>query len=264
MIKVTNSEIGFEHVVKPTMFPDGSSQVWKIPEPILHAWEVRIDWFFENEAEFFHVKQLTDLLHRQSEPNIDLYIPFLPYGRQDKQIDNNCTFARSSFIDLLWTLNVNRTITVDIHSGNTDIVRNINVDQVHTKLIHQLKPTYLVAPDAGAAKRYLAFNDYPTIVFEKKRNQLTGEIEGHTADLSKVKSGDSFLILDDICDGGATFCSISKALHEAQQNIGVHLFVTHGLFSKGRHVLHQAGINEIFTTNTLLKNHGLENVYEVV
>jgi len=54
------------------------------------------------------------------------------------------------------------------------------------------------------------------------------------------------MIVDDICDGGATFILLAKELYAAGAK-EVNLFVTHGIFSKGLIPLYEAGIKRIFT-----------------
>lgn len=110
-------------VVTPTIFPDGSSQVWKLK----HFSEiadlrkkytrpfVNITWNFESEAELIHLNQLCNLLD-YSNCNIDLKIPYFPYARQDKGISNTETFARHSFIKLLKQIPWSSITTYDIHS----------------------------------------------------------------------------------------------------------------------------------------------------
>ena len=54
MIKLNGVEI------KPTIFPDGTSQVWKIDD-ISTDVQV-IEWEYENDAEIFHICQLAELI----------------------------------------------------------------------------------------------------------------------------------------------------------------------------------------------------------
>jgi phosphoribosylpyrophosphate synthetase len=82
--------------------------------------------------------------------------------------------------------------------------------------------------------------------------------------LKSLALRNKFLILDDICDGGATFLAVVEAL---KKRVGLpimefHLFVSHGIFSKGRKVLEEQGI-QIYTTNSLLHNtDGIEVSHE--
>jgi len=53
--------------------------------------------------------------------------------------------------------------------------------------------------------------------------------------------------VDDICDGGRTFIESAGLLREAYPEADIHLYVSHGIFSKGTDVLFDAGIKTIHT-----------------
>lgn len=251
------------HVVVPTIFPDQTSQVWKLPEWALSesGKQVHVTWNFENEREIIDLLSLERLCDFTV-----LNIPYLPYARQDKGATNNSTFNLSVFADLTDLLDVDIK-TFDVHSSEAEYLivdlKNTSPKSFHKKVIEKVNPNYIVFPDLGAFNRYPNLRHLPNIIFEKTRNQKTGEITGHKMVKSqKIKSGDSFLIVDDLCDGGATFISVSNALHAIQENIRVDLCVSHGIFSKGVDVLHKAGINEIWTTNSLKQKFNV-NIIEV-
>lgn len=94
-------------VVTPTIFPDGTSQVWKLKfnnrDPNKTAFSIQ--WNFESEAEFIHLAQLVTLLSQHGYVH-NLYIPYFPYARQDKAISNSLTFSRNVFLNLLDNLNI--------------------------------------------------------------------------------------------------------------------------------------------------------------
>lgn len=86
--------------VNVTIFPDKTSQVWKLDPEILEEENVEIIWRFDHEGELFQLQQLRDLLYSYHVwPS--LYIEYLPYARQDKRISNETTWALSSFAQLL-------------------------------------------------------------------------------------------------------------------------------------------------------------------
>jgi len=60
LITIKNLDNGGTFVVKPTIFPDGTSQVWKLPLDGLNY--VKIKWQFESEGEIVHLDQLMHLL----------------------------------------------------------------------------------------------------------------------------------------------------------------------------------------------------------
>lgn len=260
MITITNGENS--HVVVPTIFPDSTSQVWKLPEWALKK-QVHVNWFFENEREIIDLISLSNLVDFTV-----LNIPYLPYARQDKDINNSSTFNLKVLRDLLWLIDEDLHVrTFDVHNDYQtkllfDNFTNVEAIDFHKDVLKKVKPTYIVFPDNGAWFRYPHLYSHPYIIFEKNRNSLSGDITVHKmVNVEPIKSGDSFLIIDDLVDGGATFISVAKALREVEENIGIDLCVSHGLFSQGKEILHKAGIQNIYTTNSLIRN---KDGYKVV
>ena len=115
-------------------------------------------------------------------------------------------------------------------------------------------------PDKGAQERYghlFGKTDF-VVVGSKVRDQSTGQItgmsiDGHIWSINRRRC----IIFDDICDGGMTFIKIAEILKECEPS-QIDLCVSHGIFSKGVNVLYDAGITNIFTTNSLLKNTGYD------
>lgn len=248
------------HKIDPTRFPDGTSQVWRLPEEILKADHVHVDWRFEREDEFFTLMQLRALLH---DKKMSLHVPYLPFARQDKDVSNTTTFALHPFGDMINWLRCEEVTAVDVHNEDTTHLlitdfRNISVQSIHEELVGLLKPDLVVFPDAGAVNRYPYLRKNPYIVFEKDRDQQTGTIRGHAltqdGQPEMLADGKNLLIIDDLCDGGATFLSIAKAVNAQFKDVKFGLFVTHGLFSKGRKLLEDAGFT-LYTTNSLPRNN---------
>jgi ribose-phosphate pyrophosphokinase len=248
------------HKIEPTRFPDDTTQVWKLPTELLNASTVHVDWRFESEAELLWIAQLKMLLSQAG--SFSLHVPYLPYARQDKGISNNLTFALHSFAKLLNNIGFDYVTAVDVHNpavtkGLIHNFKNITVDGIHERLVSTLQPDFIVFPDAGARERYFYVRGKPYVVFEKERNQATGEITGHrlVPDQSSTEDldGKKLLIVDDICDGGATFLSIARAVAARYKSCSLELFVTHGIFSKGRGLLEKAGF-KLHTTNSLPRN----------
>jgi ribose-phosphate pyrophosphokinase len=251
-------------VIKPTIFPDGTSQVWKLPEGLLSNNYVAITWYFEAERELLDVFSIRALFPSAKE--IVLYMPYLPYARQDKDIDNNQTFSLMVFATLINTMGFHQVAAVDVH--NPELCKKIfhnfvsyDVTIVQENLVGVLQPDCIVFPDAGAAKRYSAVAlGKKKVVYTKKRDPVTGDIFSHELDEESLEvyrelplHDVKFLIIDDICDGGATFINIANNINLQFVNPKISLFVTHGIFSKGMKPLEDAGITA-YTTNSLLKN----------
>lgn len=132
-----------------------------------------------------------------------------------------------------------------------------------------------IAPDKGAKQRiskyiqpYLTENTYnisepivkfnkfakiynsaPTLVANKTRSdgKVIQELE-IPEDLSLEKK--DILIVDDICDGGATFIELAKIIKPMNPS-SLTLFVTHGIFRNGTDSLYEAGFDRVITTDSL-------------
>lgn len=263
MIQVRNKE-GRIYNFETTIFPDGTSQVWKMkPLPFKPVEYLEILWMFENESELFHVLQLIELIVAETCVWPSLNMPYFPYARQDKPLDNMSTFARNTFIRLLEYANLDFVKTYDVHSNiqcEDLTIKNEDPIAFIAYAIEKSKANVIVFPDAGAEGRYsdMIPEHMPRVVIQKKRDQQTGALLSFHLDdygnkFLKENSGSRMLIVDDIADGGGTFIGAADLLlGYGPENLA--LAVSHGLFSKGKDVLYNAGINEIYTTNSLLRN----------
>ena len=236
-------------VLEPTIFPDKTSQVWHLPAKAIKRVN-RIIWQFESDSEIFYLCQLKDLLDASGSKKTTLRVDYLPYARQDKPITNDSTFALRTFARILNSCKFDEVCFIDGHSSvSTDEIDGA-IDKpvlgLIKKAIKACKPEAIVFPDAGAATRYCYcyYLMSDVMVARKKRNPATGRL--NYTGINGDPVGKNVLIVDDICDGGMTFILLSKLLYE-QGASEVHLYITHGIFSKGLKPLRDAGIGRIFT-----------------
>jgi phosphoribosylpyrophosphate synthetase len=243
--------------VVPTIFPDGTSQVWKLDIDAFYGQHVSVVWKYEYEAEFIQVIQLWKLLVASSIYPDFIYIPYLPYARQDKVISNETTFAKHVMMNILECY-YDKISALDVHSDDgRNGVSNISPEYLINKAIDNSgQHVVVVYPDAGAYDRYAEYNygvDY--IVLDKVRNQSTGKIESleyrDVYTLTGITKDTVFLIIDDISDYGGTFKLAAQAIHKDHPNNLVNLYVTHFLGHGGVEPLYEAGINKIFTSDSL-------------
>lgn len=245
------------HKITPTIFPDKTSQVWKINDEILNqvyrADHAAVVWEFESEGELVHLAQLKELLDTYCS-TAKLTMPYLPYGRQDKRTDNHSTFGLTAFARLINVLGFCEVEVLDAHNNaRAHRIKNLT-DRSPRNFIsdayRESKSNLILFPDEGANKRYSAYKIGPGIYAEKRRDQATGAIIG--ASVPRPVKGKRVLIVDDICDGGATFVLMAAILKKGGAK-SVSLYVTHGIFSKGTGVLREAGIDRIFTRKGEIK-----------
>lgn len=202
-----------------------------------------------------------DSLRRLNVKDISLYIPYLPYARQDRVMVSGEPLSLRVMADLINGCGFTKVNVLDVHSDvATALINNCEVINNHlhvlTILAHK-KDYLLVSPDAGAAKKIFKLAKYleyqnEIIVCEKIRDVQTGDIIRTKVDCNDLE-GKNCYIVDDICDGGATFIAIAKELK--LKNCGkLFLIVTHGIFSKGTEEL-QRYFHKIYTTNSIVEDY---------
>lgn len=209
---------------------------------------------------------LKDALERFDPQPIHLFLPYVPYGRQDRVCDKGESFSLKVFGRFINSLNFASVTVLDPHSNVTEGVIdrvkvltqldaiNKNLDLI--KMVLQIRPA-LVSPDAGANKKtadiaeYFSYSEF--IRADKLRDLSTGAIKEIVVYCDDLK-GQDVVILDDLCERGGTFIGLAKALKA--KNCGkIRLYVTHGVFAgedKDTVLtnLTLGGIDEIWTTNS--------------
>lgn len=190
---------------------------------------------------------------RKSRPVV--LLPYLPGARQDRgQPFGAMVYA--TVMDL-WTIEV---ICFDAHSPvmselmkatvvpSTRLIRSHVVGRADSD---QKPQAYagIIAPDKGAVKRAQAVADachLPLYKAEKHRDPSTGKLSGFSCE-TLPESDKPYLVVDDICDGGGTFMGLAGSTGLPADKL--HLFVSHGVFSKGSERLSEH-FGKIITTNS--------------
>ena len=176
---------------------------------------------------------------------INLLIPYFPYARQDRVCNPGEALSVRVMADLINSVRADVVTIIDPHSDVTAaILNNVKVikqsqiiaESVLAKIIKD-KKLIVISPDAGAEKKTkeaAKLVGAESMAASKVRDTMTGNIIS-TQIHGDVKGRD-VIILDDICDGGATFTELAKELknHGAKN---IYLYVTHGIFSRGLDIL---------------------------
>lgn len=206
-----------------------------------------------------------DVKHYQTGWSPALFLPYLPYSRQDRRTSGHEPFAIKVIGNLLNTAPLKNVITLDIHSDVAYACINnlvcISPLQIWKSTLRDIgvKDKTLVIPDAGAFKKLESFSPMfgNTVVALKHRNTDTGRLEVKHV-VGEVE-GKHCIIVDDICDGGMTFILLANELY-ARGAKRVDLMVTHGIFSKGFAPLWSAGIGKIYTTDSFEQTEATADV----
>jgi ribose-phosphate pyrophosphokinase len=237
------------------MFPAGEVYI-KTNVP-LGTKTVRINSRAKNSDDIVKILMACDSLQRQGARYIELFLPYLPYSRQDRVCGHGEAFSLKVLAYMLVPV-IDRIITYDVHSNValTLIDQRLKVYDNHREVLDFVdfimpkgKKLALISPDAGSAKKAQKLYDtgmFDTVVFCNKRRVGKKVV---VDDINNNLSGMTAIVVDDICDGGRTFIELGKKLRDRHVE-EMHLFVSHGIFSAGTHALKET-YKYIGTTNSM-------------
>ena len=224
MIKL--SFIGREVPFELIKFPAGETHI-RVSKPF-----DQISVFFESNDDMINTLLLLD-----KNPDAKIYMPYFPYGRQDREIIKSDVFSLRAIANMFEDVNI--TI-IDPHSKETNCLLRYStvtvIDQHEVfdySLYKDIPNLVLLAPDEGSITKTKRLAEILNIKYysaTKIRDKETGKfIKFNVPEIEE----ENILIVDDICDGGGTFLGIANKL----PNKNLHLWTTHGIYSKGINIL---------------------------
>lgn len=265
-IKILRNGVNLEY--KSFIFPGGEIGVKLEIPPV--AFSSKTGFFapsdhqtiiarIQESEDLIRLAMIKDALEKIDRTPINLFLPYLPYARQDRVCDTGESFSLKVFCNLINNLNFNQVIICDPHSevspallNNVMVISQLDIINKYLAFINVAKQSTLISPDAGANKKisllagYLEHKEF--VRADKLRDLSNGKIK-ETIVYSDDLKGRNCLIVDDICDGGRTFIELAKVLKS--KNAGkIILYITHAIFSQGVKTLFINGIDEIWTTNS--------------
>lgn len=188
----------------------------------------------------------------------ELYIPYMPASRAD----HGGTEGVNVYEALIDSLSFSSVTTLDIHSNvlkdQGSFMSFSTAEYATLAAVSQLDYGYdaVIAPDEGAKRRAARVAHklgIPLLVARKVRDNV-GNIVAY--DIDGIEETHSYLVVDDICDGGATFIKLAETMDV--EEAGLDLWVTHGFFSKGLDEL-KRHYDKIMTTDSVFRgNSSLE------
>lgn len=247
LVNLENSEIKYTI----SRFPDGEVQI-SLGE-FSRKDQVCVKCRITNAEELFIVTQVLDILDRH-DVYYDVDIFYLMGMRMDRVMDFNRPFTLKVIVKMLSNSNAENIAVLEPHS---DVIYDYRLGNKFRALYSEelIRPEkcetnyQLVLPDAGAVERYGDFSGN-CITCSKVRDLATGKIlEIKVNNPEKIRN-QPLMIMDDLCDGGGTFCGIAEALRK----LGVtkerlNISVIHMVNPKGIENLSK-NFNHVWITNS--------------
>lgn len=199
---------------------------------------------------------VVEAMQERHEFRTTLVLPCVPGSRQDRlNPRGDALFTLKSVANLVNARNFSKVVIVDPHSDVTPaLIKNAQV-WTAARIIQGFQAELskydgVIAPDGGAVRRaseVAALLEVPLFHGWKQRSLQDDSLSDFGCE--KLPPG-KYLVVDDLCDGGATFIGLADAALTFP-DVKLDLYVTHGLFTKGTADL-LTRYGRIYTTDTVL------------
>lgn len=239
--------------VEVIRFPDGQTHIkLKTSTPVPPA-GVRLVWPVRSNDELVMLMQVSDALDGVYANKSSLVIPYLMGARSDRRMEHGGSADLKVIAACINSCGFDRVHLRDIHSDTALQLINRSENWGNEILLDEYrhKNAVLICPDAGAAKKVPRILMYKPNIGDVVYCTKVRNLEDRGRLTLKVLTpeqcvGRHCVIVDDICDGGATFTAIADQIKDT---LSLTLIVTHGIFSKGLAPLHDR-FTQVITTNS--------------
>lgn len=221
-------------------FPDGEVQI-TLGE-FSHKDEVNVRCRITSAEDLFILMQVADILVRHG-MYFSISIYYLMGMRMDRVMDFNRPFTLKMIVNILDSLGASDIAIFCPHSDAClDLFRKTSVAEIYSdeweiffSELNTVNRYQTMLPDAGAVKRYCG-NGKPAdsvLVGNKVRDIETGKIISIGISNPEALNGRHILLVDDLCDGGGTFCGLANAIRELNKDVKISIVVNHMVNPKG-------------------------------
>jgi ribose-phosphate pyrophosphokinase len=245
------------------LFPDNQPHI--NIQGIEEADEVKVICSLTDSIKVIQLLQIANALDNLFAKKKVLVIPYLMGARFDRLMQHGDSIDLKVIANLINSCGFEKVYLFDVHSDVATMLINNAVNITNQQMVQQYQQenAVLICPDAGAAKKVAKYFDWNSnlkdIVYcSKNRNLATGKLTLEVLEPNKCTNRNC-VIIDDLCDGGATFLAIAEQIQPAH----LTLIVTHGIFSKGFEALEQR-FHEIIVSDSYCSTYNSPIVKPII
>lgn len=259
--------------LSPFTFPAGEAHTKHEERRKLESTEIAVLYGSKNiHNDLFQLRMWMNLVNQVAGIKKVLVIPYFPGARADRGhpwgADIYAKFVADMMFDQIILFDPHSEVIVERLNFHKWPETEITVVYPHeilktreSKIVLPNDYDGVIAPDAGAVSRAGAVADefeVPLYEATKVRDFVTGKLSSFQMNDSMPKKG-SFLVVDDICDGGGTFIGLAEAVRKVAPKVRLDLYVSHGVFSNKALEILPTEYNKIATTNSYNPTRIFEN-----
>lgn len=203
---------------------------------------------------------MADALRRSSAGRITAVVPYFGYARQDRRVRSaRVPITAKVVADLMASVGISRTLTVDLHAEQIQGFFYIPVDNVYTTGIlrkdieeQNLTNLMVISPDVGGVVRARAMakrlDDAELAIIDKRRS---GPNKSEVINIIGDPKGRKCIIIDDIIDTAGTLCSAAEQL-KLKGAESVRAYITHPVLSgPAVNNIINSSLDEVVVTDTI-------------
>ncbi len=237
--------------IRFTLFPDNQPHVDL--QNINEGDDVNVCIRLASSNDMLHLLQIAGALDDLGAIKKTLIISYLMGARYDRSMRKGDSRDLKIFSGLINGCEFPKVKLFDVHSDTAlQLIENsVNITNEELVKAYTKPNAVLIIPDAGAVKKvdkYVLWNpNIKDVVYcVKNRNLNSGSLTLQVLDSDDICFDRDCVIIDDLCDGGATFLAIAEQIVRPKS---LTLIVSHGVFSKGLRQLKEK-FDEIITTDS--------------
>lgn len=235
--------------ISKLLFPDNQPHI-RLTD-IQAGDDVTVNCAITSALELLQLQMVSNALKHKAARKKTLIIPYLMGARYDRIMMDGDSFDLEVIANIINDMEFETVRIFDVHSPVALALIN-HAESISNEMLvekYKLDNAILICPDHGARKKIeqvFKWNPaFTSIVYcEKNRNPETGKLSLEVL-RPELCDNRNCVIVDDICDGGATFIEIAKQIKPKH----LTLIVSHGIFSKGFTSLEKY-FNTIITSNS--------------
>ncbi len=250
------------------VFPDGEQYV-RVEADVKGNDVLYVTRLYPNQDQgLIRVMLLLDAVKGLGASRVGLFIPYMPYARQDRRFLNGEPISINVMLNVLKGLGADYLYVVDIHKpqsleGYPGFI-NLKPFKLYAEKLRDLRNPVVVSPDLGSLWRAEELAKVLGVEYdylEKHRDRYSGEVSFTLRNLN-VKGRD-VVIVDDIISTGGTIIGAAGVLR-SMGAASINVVATHCIMIGDAEVKLTKAVDKLYCSNSILGKYSQFDVAQLI